>query len=589
MIASVIPAIRTPRGVDVFDYDIPDNMSVRVGDIIWIPFRTKRIVGLVHAMNPVATTDRPRKPIEATYAGLRLNDRTLRLLDALAIRSLTSKPSILHAWLAALPKKPSVAASRLVQPSLMAIREERYLPNHWLGPHGIVATAKSALKDKKRVLVLTPWAVRAAWLAHQCGATLLTGDLSTGARFRAWSGFIRDAAGILVTTRIGAWLAAESDLVILDEPENDDHKQDELAPRFDGRWIAEETCSRGVSLISIGLTPRLTSVMSTAPSATTATTLTTPPTLEPRFIAIDTHRSDWSPISGLQRRTVTVLEEALKTGKEVFVIHPIHGDRARVRCADCGWTATCARCGAGLTIQGGRMVCMRCHGSTETTLTCPACGGQDLSRSRPGRERLMKDLHAHGFDGKVHIVSIGEWNERTDIASNAFVILTDLSLLSGGAEDVRRRERLIVSFRRLADACQSADATLVVQSDPILLADAKSWLTGSGCLNALRHEAVERAQFHLPPATRHVKIIVRDSEQAATDLLRTMKAPVAAIRGATLSGPFPVLFRPSSTSGRLVVHLTVPSDTTDSAIVEVLQPILSTNALIDLDPVAYFE
>ena len=343
---------------------------------------------------------------------------------------------------------------------------------------------------------------------ERCGATLLTSELAAGARFRAWSGFIRGDVRVLVATRAGAWLATESDLVILDEPENDDHKQDELAPRFDARWIAEQARHRGVSSVLIGLTPRLTADMRAS----------TVPTLMPRLTAIDTHRSDWSPISGLQRRTVNILEEALKTGSKIFIIHPIHGDRARVRCADCGWTAICARCGAALTIQGSRRTCLRCHSKTESALVCPSCGGHDLSRSRPGRERLSKDLLAHGFNSQVRVLSIGEWNDRPDLPPNALVILTDLSLLSGGVEDVRRKERLIVCFRRLADVCESASATLVVQSDPILLADAKSWLTGSGCLEALRHEAAERAQFHLPPAARLVKIIIRDSEQASAVL-----------------------------------------------------------------------
>ncbi len=378
MPASIIPALRTPRGVDVFDYDIPDGMTVRAGDLVWIPFRTRRIVGLVRAVNSTAATEKPRRPIEASYAGLRLSDRTLGLLDALAIRSFTSKPSILHAWLGSLPKKSKDAPSRPAQPSLMATGEERCLPNHWVGPNGVAATAKAAAKDKKRVLVLTPWAARAAWLAERCGATLLTSELAAGARFRAWSGFIRGDVRVLVATRAGAWLATESDLVILDEPENDDHKQDELAPRFDARWIAEQARHRGVSSVLIGLTPRLTADMRAS----------TVPTLMPRLTAIDTHRSDWSPISGLQRRTVNILEEALKTGSKIFIIHPIHGDRARVRCADCGWTAICARCGAALTIQGSRMTCLRCHSKTEIALVCPSCGGHDLSRSRPGRERL---------------------------------------------------------------------------------------------------------------------------------------------------------------------------------------------------------
>src|SRR3989338_7681583 len=574
MVASVIPSIRTPRGVDIFEYDVPDEMTIETGRLVWIPFRSKRIVGLVHDIREDATTNKPRKPIEATYAGLRFGEGTLRLLDALAIRSLTSTPSVLHAWLGTLPKKPRDVRVRPVQASLMATREERYLLNHWLGDRGVIETAKKASKDKQRVLILTPWASREAWLSDRCDAALLTSDLAAGARFKAWTNFLRGDTHVLVATRVGAWLAAEADLVILDEPENDDHKQDELAPRFDVRWMVENA---GTSLVSIGLTPRLSALRSP-----------TIPTLEPRLAAVDIHRADWSPISGLQRRTVNIIEESRKEGRETYIIHPIHGDRARIRCADCGWTAVCARCGAGLTVKGRSTACARCHMTTETTLTCPACGGQDLSKSRPGRERLEKDLQAHGLGGKVHVLSIGEWNDLTSIPTNSLVILTDLSLLPGYAGDVRRRERLIIAFRRLADACQTGNADLVVQSDPLLLAEAKSWLTTQGCRDALLHEATERAQFHLPPSVRLVKIIVRDSG-SSDDLLTTLRPRIGTVAGASLSGPYPVLFRSSTRTGRSIIHLSVPANTPDSTIVDALQPFVVTNALIDLDPIAFFE
>lgn len=47
MIAEVVPYTRTLRGNDVFDYAIPTELSVSVGDVVLIPFRNKKIWGVV--------------------------------------------------------------------------------------------------------------------------------------------------------------------------------------------------------------------------------------------------------------------------------------------------------------------------------------------------------------------------------------------------------------------------------------------------------------------------------------------------------------------------------------------------------------
>jgi primosomal protein N' len=581
MIATVIPAIRTPRGVDAFDYLVPESMSVGVGDLVRIPFRTSNIVGVVSSVSHEVNANRKLKPLDSSYGDLKLDKRTVKLLFAAAARSISSPPNVLHAWLGTLPKKAKPASIPARQSLLLPISEQHLMTNHWLGQNGIVATAKRAASEKKRVLVITPWASRAVWLAERIGAELLTSQRSAGDRFRAWSGFIRGTKHALVCTRIGAWLSTEADLVILDEPENDDHKQDELAPRYDARWIAEQAHELGASLVTFGLTPRLQDPPPTAHRP--------PPTISTSLVTVDIHRADWSPISGLQRRTVNELEHARDEKRPIFIIHPIHGDRARLRCADCGWLAECERCGAGLTAGENGLLCSRCHFRTEMKMTCPSCGGTDLSRARPGRNRIMRDLVAHGYMTGTSVLPLGEWNDKTDLPPHALVIVTDLALLPGAGEDIRRKERLIVAFRRIADICASSDASLVIQSDPALIADAKAWLTSEGCTQALKREQLEREQFQLPPSVRLVKCILKGTEDDMKRKVQELTFAFNELRDAKTAGPFPVLFRTHSRLPRWIAHVMVPADTKDDVIRKYLLPVLSLDDLVDLDPIAFFE
>ena len=182
----------------------------------------------------------------------------------------------------------------------------------------------------------------------------------------------------------------------------------------------------------------------------------------------------------------------------------------------------------------------------------------------------------------------------------SLTILTDLSSLSGGTEDARRRERLVIAFRRLADDCASMNAQLAVQSDALLLTDARSWLTVEGCAAALTREYADRKTFALPPATRLVKIIIRGPLHHAQQIVQTLRSPLRpapstpsvhsgqALHPST-SGPYPVPHLPGSREPRSIIHLTFPQTTPDTAIQALLDPLLDDSMLIDLDPIAFFE
>lgn len=576
MFAKVIPAIRTPRHVAYFDYEIPEGLTLAAGDVVEIPFRNKKIIGVVTSLSDQPDEPaRTLKPVSGRYGDLRLSRQTLSLLEALATRSFSSPASVLHAWFGSLPKRSGTTPEHTHQTSLLPTREYRLLTDHWHAPTGVIATALEAQKSGKRVLILTPWADQAIALASHLKAAVLTGSMPAGARFKAWAGFMRGEHPILVTTRVGAWLCAEAEMIILDEPENDDHKQDEMAPRYDTRWIAEQAHTSGSSLMEIGLTPRVKQ---------THTTLA--PTIDLSFHAVDIHRADWSAVAGLQSRTLTAIEEAREQGRSVIIIHPVHGDRARLRCADCGWTAACARCGAGPALEGGRLICHRCKWQGDSFAACPSCSGVNLSKSRPGRETTIRDLAARNFSD-VQTLSLGAWNALPEIPQQALVVVSDLSLLVGGGEDTRRRERLFIAFRRLADACLRVQATLTVQSDAELLASARSWLTREGCMQALEREWNEREAFKLPPASRLIKLIIRGNMYAASSFARQLATRTT--EGSTISGPYPVSGLPGTRDPRSIIQLILPMNTADTTIHTLLDPLLTPDILVDLDPIAFFE
>jgi primosomal protein N' len=589
--------MRAPRHVNAFDYAIPDGMDIRVGDLVNIPFRSRMIVGLIRSVAPhPSSQDVKLKEIAGPHANLSLTNETLNILTSLAARSFSSQSSILHAWLGNLPKRPSSPTTpginRTTEQPNNRITEHILLPNHL---PSLINLIKEIISLNKKLLILTPWASRADWIAEQLGTGALTSNKAAGKRAELWMSFIRNERQVLITTRLGAWLAAEADIIILDEPENDDHKQDELSPRYDARWIAEAAHALGRPLIKLGLTPQLVATPINVDIPRKEKHANPPtrepaniPTLSPSLIPIDINRSDWSNITGLQNRTLIELERAVREERDVIIIHPIHGERARLRCKDCSWQADCTRCGAGLTVKSGELICLRCHLKEAMNLTCPVCNGSQLSKSRAGRDKLERDLRQAGFD-TVRVYSIGEWNAMNKIPAKNLLILTDLSLFSGGVEDLRKKERLMIAFRRLADTCASADSKLLIQADAMLLTEAKSWLTGEGCTEAFKAEWKERELFRLPPAFRLLKIIFRGNEGYAIRQINMLKERVRSEASFAITGPFPVIHRPSNRAPRWIGHVSAPAGTKTEAFEQLIRPLLDTNTIFDLDPIAFFE
>jgi primosomal protein N' len=301
---------------------------------------------------------------------------------------------------------------------------------------------------------------------------------------------------------------------------------------------------------------------------------------------IDIHRRDWSPIPAIQNRTLIAMEEARENERAIHIIHPIHGDRARLRCADCRWQAACERCGSGMHVKNGQLACLRCNAVADMNLSCPVCGSVDLSRAKAGRDKLRVDLDVNSFQ-EAAIHSLTEWNALPSMAANSLIILTDLALLGGGAEDLRKKERSITAFRRLVDTCR--DSTLIIQGDAGLCTEAKQWLKPQGCYDALQRELDERRTFGLPPVTRLLKLIFRGNEGFASRQLETLRSRIGKDTDISIQGPFPVLHRPSRRQERWIGHVLMPLETPAERIYTAIEPLLQTDTILDLDPIAFFE
>lgn len=565
---SVVPAVRTPFGVDCFDYRIPDDADIRIGDLLRVPFRKTATLALVCDRRD--TSPFAEKTIALTPERLiALGPDTVVLLSATARRTFCSRPTILASWLRTPP-------ARLAPVANASFHDQNVPPAHsvdYFTTARVQSIVQTARQSFGKVLLITPWQHRADAFAALLRTTALHADLANGAAWRTWTSFVSSDASLLVTTRIGAWLSAIADTVILDEPENDDHKQDELAPRFDARWMTEEAARERshLTLIRIGTTPPLHIQTQPAPS------------IDPPLVLEPWQSGSRTDLPGISSAAQAEMESALEDHRPVIILHPIKGERGRIHCRDCSWTMNCAACGFALTSERDRARCHRCGCATDLPITCPSCGGADLAASRVGKNKLAS-LVASRYGASVVVADLPEWH-RLRVPPRPFILLTDLSLVGGHAEDIRRKERLIIAWRRLAASVQQTGGSLYVLGPESLLTEARGWLHEDGFARAWKQEYADRSAFRYPPAHPRIKLLVDGDESIAQQVHE--RATTLLDSTWTIEGPFPVAYRATTRKPRHILHLIPPASLDPRSLYALLEP-LAKDVMIDLDPIAFF-
>ncbi len=571
---SIVPNIRTPLGVDEFDYSIDDKCGLRAGDLIFVPFRRKQILGIVTSvMSESAFADKAVLLVDPRPI-LRLPPTIVPLLRHASLRTFTSRPTILHSWLRNIPARIQATVHSDVSFEKEKINSAditEYTANR------VERILFHAKRSTGRILLLSPWQRRTDALGTALSAPTLHAETPIKQAWEKWTRFVNEPDSILVATRVGGWLAAVADTVILDEPENDDWKQDELSPRIDTRWLLETAnlFRPSLNIIRIGTTPQLAD-----PSEIKQITI---PKIE---IKQDYVAWDWkgkSEMDGLQERSLARIEEALEEKRPVIILHPIKGDSSRLQCRGCRWQALCPECKNALTQVESRGLCRRCGARADLPVQCPVCASTDFSSGRAGKNRLTARINLK-YGTRVDVRDLQDWN-ATSIPRGSLVVITDTSLIGGISEDIRKRERLLISWRRMASTVAYAQGQIVAQGSEELLAEACMWLTAEGVRSCWKSEWDERKSFGYPPATQRIKLLFNGSEAESRPLSEQLRNDLP--ESWIVSGPFQVPYRSRSRGERQAFHIQPPTDTTESQILTHLEP-FAKNCTIDLDPISFF-
>ena len=474
----------------LFDYLLPDALTVEPGDRVAVPFGTRQRFGLaIEAATGSEVAEEKLKEVARVLDGVpRLPAEWLDFIRFLAgyyqrpfgETAVAALPPRLRS-LRPLPKKVLGAAA--------AASGTRFVPNHLptaaqtgaiekigaaLGSfrafllHGVTGSGKTevylrlierALARGTQALVLVPEIsltpqlearIRDAFPDTQIA--VMHSGLEDVARTSAWLACARGDAGIVLGTRLAVLAPVPRlGLVVIDEEHDTSFKQQE-GLRYSARDAAVALAQRARCPVILGTaTPSLESWQNS---------------LSGRYERIDLPERAIRGAQLPQVRAVDLRAEPLEHGVAVSSIEAIRSRLARseqslvfinrrgyapvLSCDACGWAAGCARCTARLVLHKTDR-CLRCHhcgAEHAVPRHCPTCGNADLRPTGRGTQRIEESI-AQLFPG-ARVVRIDR-----DIARRR-------AALSQTLDEVRRGEGdILVGTQLLAKGHDFPQLTLV--------------------------------------------------------------------------------------------------------------------------------
>lgn len=370
MYVSVIPAIHSIRGVDAFTYAVSDEHVLQRGTIVWIPWRNRKIIGLIWEVNiakpnfavKMITKDTPIVLPEkycqfiawfAEYYHISLS-YTVKII----VPTILQRRTTVASFLSLADAVDSLRVSKKILPSIQKITQQ--LTGPLSQPHTILYRTLSEpmsivvglLKQTtQRLAIIVPEEYLAIILARVFQKITLpivvSSHLNGTQLFQAWQAMLQQTHRLFIgTKRLSLFPLTQVDSIILLDPEDAAQKQWDKNPRYHTSTVTEYFCKQnGSKLIRFSQSPAVTQIHSDVIVSDLVADISPPSTT-----IIDLNNSYDSTYHGLlspsllaeceQTKTIFLWLNKKGAGKLLYCLdcHSIETDVQRTDCGQCKGT-----------------------------------------------------------------------------------------------------------------------------------------------------------------------------------------------------------------------------------------------------------
>jgi primosomal protein N' (replication factor Y) len=420
LIAKVVPLCKLKRGLDAFDYNIPDTLAqaVRSGSLVSINFRNRLISGIVTEVVSASEFSKIKDLSGVLSSHSLVSPECLQFAKWFSNYYYYSLASILkqlwpisplkkHRRKASTDKtivaqtRPTVDRTIAIANQIMTGKQKDYVILAYdqnLNAQLLMRLITEPVNGQ--ILLLFPQVEKAQSFFNQLApslksqAALVNSDQAKGKnqRYEVWSKIASGEIRVIVGTRSAVLLPfAKLALIVMDQAHSDDFKSWDQTPRFHTldavrKWQElfnsivvyssvcprpedyYQTAKRGAKLITLGKNSTAIRVIETRDAAA-YNELLSPDILD-------------------------AINSRLASNHRVMLVANSRGEGGAQYCRDCETIPRCPTCAATLTVLEDSLTCFYCQPRKSFPLTCPKCHGFNLSVIGIGQSQLKKYLHA---------------------------------------------------------------------------------------------------------------------------------------------------------------------------------------------------
>jgi len=430
-IARIVPKVRT-LNTAIFDYSIPPEIlpQIKPGILVEVPFHGRKLEGIIIDL-------KHRSDIET----LKPIDRIIYpepVVDEIHIR--------LAQWMSEYYLAPfgKTLFENVVPPAIRAIKNKSgkitinfqtkkklFNPKKYLIQADFnrrlnyyLESIRQTIKKGKQVIILVPDLLLVSFFTNKIAQPLsiIHAQMTRTQRWLEWDNIRSQKSNIIIGSLSALFSPAYNlGLIIVDQEENETYKNDR-SPRFNAIKVAEKLSEiAGANLILGSLAPRIETYF----DCLNKNIILKKSNLakNPEITIIDMNFEKQVISVPLQKR----IDEVLRKNQKIVLVLNRKGEGTKFSCADCGWAASCQKCGLPIIPKGSSAICFHCDREYPLPEACPKCQSIKIRPFGLGTARIKKFIS--DFWPKTKIIRIEkELNEANSKNNWDIAIVTNYAL-----------------------------------------------------------------------------------------------------------------------------------------------------------------
>lgn len=367
-------------------------------------------------------------------------------------------------------------------------------------------------------------------------------------------------------------------LIIVDEEHDTSYKQEEPAPRYNGRDAAIMLGAiMNANVILGSATPSAESLFNCSAGRFAEVKLkdryytTSNATVEIIDTIAERHKNGM--VGDFSRKLIAHINDALGQGEQVMILRARRAYSLIVQCDNCGEIVKCPHCNVPLSIHKDSyghetLICRYCGHREDFNEKCPKCGGE-LKPFGAGTQKIEEEAKSIFKDARIARLDSDTAKSKnfehetiqsfakgdidiligTQIVTKGFDFsgLTLVAVLQAdsliGQQDFRADERAIQLLAQFRGRCgrRGTQGLFVIQTNQPDHPVYKSLIDGEDLISqsSFNSEMLnDRRQFQYPPFSRQVDLILKDSNQSRLDKLSFLLGTAVHNKFPNVLGPY---------------------------------------------------